>query len=531
MDPKTNKLKKLLANISPEHDTAVGLVHPYWARKPLNIVESVIRAYSSEGDLVVDPFMGSGTTLYAALKNSRTAVGGDINPLSVFLVRAILEIARNGELIIPEIERLLNLHAEKSLPWFEVDERLYIERQRYDVKGVFADGKFSLTTTEIVTKQKIHGKWSMRKARVISDDHLTRQTHDKFYDKFKNSPINFSELDLIPNSRIAIPTGANLSHYFTEENQASINLLISLIRKSPLYKKYPEALMLIVSSSLPLLRLSDKKASSQWPYWRPKQHLTSRNPVMVLEDRLDAIKKLRLWSRQNLSYLKDEELLPNARLNVFNSSAQELSAKMGSLRADLIFTDPPYGDQVPYIEYSSLWNGILGLKVKRSTFKQEVVKTDAQTRKSDSADYHNRLRKSFQSNAALLKESGYLIWFYQDQDLSCWATINSAAKSEGLSFVDVIPLPKQRRSLKTVTSPNTTLDGDLLCIFRKTPDDMEYQSKCKPPEELRDILHRSSGTYFDNYAILIDYALKYDLINLMATEYKTVKNALSKIML
>ena len=36
------KLKKELEEESPEHDTPVGLMHPYWARKPMNIVSKII---------------------------------------------------------------------------------------------------------------------------------------------------------------------------------------------------------------------------------------------------------------------------------------------------------------------------------------------------------------------------------------------------------------------------------------------------------------------------------------------------------
>ena len=39
-------------------------VHP--AMMPLKLAQDLIRTYSNEDDLVLDPFAGSGTTLYAA---------------------------------------------------------------------------------------------------------------------------------------------------------------------------------------------------------------------------------------------------------------------------------------------------------------------------------------------------------------------------------------------------------------------------------------------------------------------------------
>jgi hypothetical protein len=40
----------------------------------------LIETFSQPGDIIVDPFMGSGTTLAAALRNNRRTLGFDINP-------------------------------------------------------------------------------------------------------------------------------------------------------------------------------------------------------------------------------------------------------------------------------------------------------------------------------------------------------------------------------------------------------------------------------------------------------------------
>lgn len=48
-------------------------LHP--TQKPLELVEWLVRTYSHEGELVLDPFMGSGTTIVAAARALRRAVG------------------------------------------------------------------------------------------------------------------------------------------------------------------------------------------------------------------------------------------------------------------------------------------------------------------------------------------------------------------------------------------------------------------------------------------------------------------------
>jgi site-specific DNA-methyltransferase (adenine-specific) len=48
-------------------------------RKPLYLMRALIRDYSEPGDLIVDPFAGSGTTLLAAAIEGRRAIGAEMD--------------------------------------------------------------------------------------------------------------------------------------------------------------------------------------------------------------------------------------------------------------------------------------------------------------------------------------------------------------------------------------------------------------------------------------------------------------------
>lgn len=48
--------------------------------KPLNIIQTLIFNSSSEGDIILDPFLGSGTTAVAAMKQKRKYLGFEIEP-------------------------------------------------------------------------------------------------------------------------------------------------------------------------------------------------------------------------------------------------------------------------------------------------------------------------------------------------------------------------------------------------------------------------------------------------------------------
>lgn len=62
----------------------------YPNQKPLKLVQRVIRASSNPGDLVVDPFVGSGTTAHAAHLLRRRFAVCDRNPESVAVVKSRL---------------------------------------------------------------------------------------------------------------------------------------------------------------------------------------------------------------------------------------------------------------------------------------------------------------------------------------------------------------------------------------------------------------------------------------------------------
>jgi len=52
-------------------------VHP--TQKPVELMEWLIKSYSNEGDVVVDPTMGSSTTIVAALNTERNAIGIELD--------------------------------------------------------------------------------------------------------------------------------------------------------------------------------------------------------------------------------------------------------------------------------------------------------------------------------------------------------------------------------------------------------------------------------------------------------------------
>src|SRR5258708_2547108 len=67
-----------------------GYTHTFYrypARFSPTFARSVIENFTDPGDVVLDPFMGGGTTLVEARASGRRGVGSDVSSLAVFLAK------------------------------------------------------------------------------------------------------------------------------------------------------------------------------------------------------------------------------------------------------------------------------------------------------------------------------------------------------------------------------------------------------------------------------------------------------------
>ena len=83
----------------------------HYATFPERLVEAIICACSDAGDLVLDPFAGSGTTCQIAARLKRRSLGIELNPkyakMATKAVGASLEFVTEKEAVIPWVPRRL----------------------------------------------------------------------------------------------------------------------------------------------------------------------------------------------------------------------------------------------------------------------------------------------------------------------------------------------------------------------------------------------------------------------------------------
>ena len=78
-------LQDVWTDLPPLHNLAAERLG-YPTQKPLSLLERIIGASSNEGDLILDPFCGCGTTVHAAHSMSRKWIGVDVTHYAVTLI-------------------------------------------------------------------------------------------------------------------------------------------------------------------------------------------------------------------------------------------------------------------------------------------------------------------------------------------------------------------------------------------------------------------------------------------------------------
>lgn len=96
-----HSVAELLVQAARNSDPVSGLTHNFYrypARFSPALVRAVINAFTEPGDLVLDPFVGGGTTLVEALATGRHGIGTDISALAAFVSDVKTTIYTEAEL-------------------------------------------------------------------------------------------------------------------------------------------------------------------------------------------------------------------------------------------------------------------------------------------------------------------------------------------------------------------------------------------------------------------------------------------------
>ena len=125
-----SEFKSVLDSVKEEDRLGVHSFHRYYGKLIPAITRAAIREFTNEGDVVFDPFVGSGTTAVETLYAERNFVGVEINPLSVLISN--IKTANYDVKILNRLEkRIITLVENDEEPVTEEEKPFVVNREHW----------------------------------------------------------------------------------------------------------------------------------------------------------------------------------------------------------------------------------------------------------------------------------------------------------------------------------------------------------------------------------------------------------------
>ncbi|GHT21210.1 hypothetical protein FACS189419_01740 [Planctomycetales bacterium] len=374
-------------------------VHGYFTRQSWDIVQHYIKNYSKPGDIVLDPFGGSGVTVAEALMLGRKGIHIDINPLANFLVEALL--------VPVDIQELEDA--------FEHIKEQYIKHE-------------PKTKTEI-------------------KEALKKYPHPK---------------------KLSLPKGSDVKttvQLFSDEQTAQLGLLKSLILKIK-DKNIRKTLLLMFSGVV--TRHNATFHSNSHRGGNAAAFMYYRYRVSPEPDNIDIPALLSLRYKAVLSAKKEmknvitEQIFGNTQ--IIKASATDLSF-IESESIDYIYTDPPYGRNIQYLDLSAMWYAWLDLNVSDEDYKLEAIEDGKLDKSRD--EYNQLIAQSIKEMFRVLKYGHWLSFVFAHKDPAYFDLIINTAENCGFEYIGAVRQQSGSSNYHQRQHPFTVLTGQLMLNFRK----------------------------------------------------------------
>jgi 16S rRNA G966 N2-methylase RsmD len=436
--------------------------HKYWGKKPAETISFLIDKLSDPNDLILDPFMGSGAIAREAIARGRRFIGGDINPISIDLASTILRLPSSAS--IRKAVKLIESEVAR-----DISETYLLE-----------DGSYA--SHYLWDEDELIEVWSKKKgSRTRIELEPTEHDHRLISAFADYTPHNLRPLTTFKNSRINSPGKLEWGDLFTGRALHNLELIRSSILAISDDTVRTALLTALTAASGQMSRMvfaiekrgkssgqisSKRKEVGSWVigFWRPKLHFEVNswncfiNKAKALIRGLESPGIMPIEISDNPTSLLDL----SKRCCICQLDALSLLEKLPKGSVDVIITDPPHGDRIPYLELSEIWNAILG---KEAPFEREIVVTNAAERRQTSLAYGDKLKQLFRHAGEVISEQGALVIMFNSRSKSEWCDLIVATTAGGLEYAGCFPMAYSAGSV-VQDNRDGAMKSDYVLVFQ-----------------------------------------------------------------
>lgn len=428
-----------------------SLPHFYWTKKKIHSSKEILSNATQKKGIILDPFLGSGQSLFGINLNKYKFIGIEINEMPIKMLEKYLSNLTEDNLAqttehLKELQVKYQEVYELNCP--SCQNKIYYDKVIFDKN----ETKISIKNIKIECNKCLYKYDNEEYNNNLNNQYIEKM---KLYST-KNKDI--PNLKLIKNSRIAIKDNMYISDLFSPMN-------FFILQNLKLNNEIKGLLEYIISSVLHLIKYTDTKSQSQFPFWIPSKDILDRN---IFNQFLNKAKELRKHTHpKSYKISTNYKDLSNNQLLLLNGSAQEKLKEIPDNSIDILFTDPPYYDQVAYSEYLITWNFFLDYKID---YDSEIVVSNREYKQSNREQYLNNIKCVFELCYQKLKNNAEIFIYFKDSKQKNYIDFINILIDIGFIYTKQFHLNKSRITYKQNSTKKTTSRGDCIIYFTKKID-------------------------------------------------------------